>query len=1324
MRAPAGSTTAKNHSDDHADEFSFDEIFGQECNNGDVFSTLVKPMVESTASGGGGCVFAFGCSNSGKTHTMLSRGSGDDGVLWRSVAGLLESGAATSPEGTKAALSVAVLEIGPSGMRDLLAEPAAGPSAASAAAKPASLSVREEADTGFVWVEGQRTVVASSADAAVALLNAAIRRRAVSATAINAGSSRGHTVVSLTLIDRPVDTDDAADHDEGSASDAVAARGAPRGTMTIVDMAGLERTGRVADAARRSETKFILSSLTSLVNVFRALRTRQRIRTAKAGSRTPRTGGPAKIPKSARAARIVIPFRESLLTRILKPCLLGGAGPSGRVAMLLTAAPGPDDYDEKRSAFRQAAAARGVELDFSTVKSKLAAVSARRTPLRRTPSLPGRARAKRASPTGAAAGDTRRVTIGGKEAGELSGHVRGASRWLNRRKLGKQSDMPDIGAAGRPLADGDSSPDDEDEEFDDDGATPHAPRHAVRATRRGRTAKKSTTKAPRRADVIENLLADLRVVRWESDTEGSEAEDGEEDAAAADSDAEAAAALRRPGRASLSGAARHSRVLHRLSVCLSTAASDIGSLRGEDATSVMAAAKAAIRALGAEAGSVGGAAALLASSVPVPASATSSAPVSCASSVVAGCDDEDASGSVTAAAGAAESKEDDEDAEADAPLLFASDDDAAAAGGGRVSRRGGSRRRAGLGGSVVPVAAIATVVDGPPAVDAGAAVAAERDLRVKAEAEAAAERRALLRAEEALAEAAARATAAEAEVSAAHDAVEEAVAAARDAAAQEAASAAGASAAEAARRLAEAEEDIHAAGDEAAEAAARTLGMAAAEAAAAVAESKASGAALSAARKEAADAAARAAELRERLQQIETRSMARRAELRTALQAVAEQKTVASAATAKEAAALERVRALEARAGDDAATSDGLVSRLMAQMAEQGDELVELCGRAAQLEEERDAAKITAQSAVEAAKADTEAAKAEAQSAVEAAKAEAQSAVEAAKAEAQSAVEAAKADTEAAKAKAQSADVARRVAEASASQAHDRVEVAAADVLTAEAESETAVAAACAARYEAQSAKAMLVGAKAAIEAAKADTEAAKAEAQSAVEAAKAQAQAAKMEAATTVEAANARLASELKRARGAVSTRRSAQDAAALAAAREQVAAVRAVMQNTAEAAQAAVTAAENRARAAEARSAEAARVAAEASAQQSAADAALGAVKARAAIAESRVGVLLAELKATRQVAARPAAAAVKPATRAPAPAAAAATPTKLAVTESDKPKRRRRKRTTAPGKATGSRAVMFDVQSGIVAVPGSPMKAEALLEGGWVTAGKRRC
>ncbi|KAK9291270.1 hypothetical protein L1049_009458 [Liquidambar formosana] len=54
-------------------KFEFDRIFGEECKTAEVYQARTKEIVAAAVRGFNGTVFAYGQTNSGKTHTM--RGS-------------------------------------------------------------------------------------------------------------------------------------------------------------------------------------------------------------------------------------------------------------------------------------------------------------------------------------------------------------------------------------------------------------------------------------------------------------------------------------------------------------------------------------------------------------------------------------------------------------------------------------------------------------------------------------------------------------------------------------------------------------------------------------------------------------------------------------------------------------------------------------------------------------------------------------------------------------------------------------------------------------------------------------------------------------------------------------------------------------------------------------------------------------------------------------------------------------------------------------------------------------------------------------------------
>ena len=58
--------------------FQFDEVFGPNCKQRDVFDSVVAPAVLETIAGYNCTVFAYGPTGTGKTHTMVCGGAATD----------------------------------------------------------------------------------------------------------------------------------------------------------------------------------------------------------------------------------------------------------------------------------------------------------------------------------------------------------------------------------------------------------------------------------------------------------------------------------------------------------------------------------------------------------------------------------------------------------------------------------------------------------------------------------------------------------------------------------------------------------------------------------------------------------------------------------------------------------------------------------------------------------------------------------------------------------------------------------------------------------------------------------------------------------------------------------------------------------------------------------------------------------------------------------------------------------------------------------------------------------------------------------------------
>ena len=66
--------------------FTFDAVLGPESTQSDVYD-LARPLIDAVLTGGSGCIFSYGQSGSGKTHTMLGTQE-QPGIVPRAVAQL------------------------------------------------------------------------------------------------------------------------------------------------------------------------------------------------------------------------------------------------------------------------------------------------------------------------------------------------------------------------------------------------------------------------------------------------------------------------------------------------------------------------------------------------------------------------------------------------------------------------------------------------------------------------------------------------------------------------------------------------------------------------------------------------------------------------------------------------------------------------------------------------------------------------------------------------------------------------------------------------------------------------------------------------------------------------------------------------------------------------------------------------------------------------------------------------------------------------------------------------------------------------------------
>ena len=256
-------------------------------------------------------LFAYGQTGSGKSYSMVGYGA-DRGIVPIVCESLFARLAAqASDPDWSAKVTCSMLEIYMEKTRDLL-NPSAG-----------DLKVRNDVKKGF-FVEGLTANAVADYASIAQLMDAGTKARTVASTAMNATSSRAHTIFQVVL------TQTRVDRAAGTAKDKVA-------VINLIDLAGSERadsTGATGD--RLKEGAAINLSLTCLGNCISALAA---------------NSDPA-LKKKAR-----VPYRDSVLTMLLQNSLGGNA----KTIMIAALSPADINYEETLSTLRYADRAKQIK---------------------------------------------------------------------------------------------------------------------------------------------------------------------------------------------------------------------------------------------------------------------------------------------------------------------------------------------------------------------------------------------------------------------------------------------------------------------------------------------------------------------------------------------------------------------------------------------------------------------------------------------------------------------------------------------------------------------------------------------------------------------------------------------------------------------------------------------------------------------------------------------------------------------------------------------------------------------------------------------------
>lgn len=237
------------------------------------------------------------------------------------------------------------------------AKPAAGRSAAASAAAAGATGPRiRQTPAGEIVLDGTTRAPIRSYEALAKLLVEGGTRRTTAATKMNATSSRSHAV--LTLHITVTDTDDTDGVNESR-----------KAKLHLVDLAGSERADSTgATGAQLKEGAAINTSLSALGNVINALTAvpaagASAAAAAPAGDKAgdkPAAGGAGTKPaasSSSAAAKPYIPYRDSVLTRLLQDSLGGNA----YTLMLCCLSPASVNYAETLASLRFATRAKAIK---------------------------------------------------------------------------------------------------------------------------------------------------------------------------------------------------------------------------------------------------------------------------------------------------------------------------------------------------------------------------------------------------------------------------------------------------------------------------------------------------------------------------------------------------------------------------------------------------------------------------------------------------------------------------------------------------------------------------------------------------------------------------------------------------------------------------------------------------------------------------------------------------------------------------------------------------------------------------------------------------
>ena len=274
-------------------KFTFDQVFPSTSLQHQIFDYAAKPLLNEVFEGINCTLFCYGQTSSGKTFTMegISNDVSLKGIIPRAMLFIFDKIKTMSRE-IEFSIKCSYYQIYNEKIQDLLDT------------RKTDLQIREDKCKG-IWVEDCTEIYVNSANEMYEVFQCGTNNRTVSATEMNKGSSRSHSLFVVTIFQKNIVTDSSKS-----------------AKVFFVDLAGSEKMSKtgISGGVGLKEAQNINKSLMTLGMVINAL-------TENANH---------------------VPYRDSKLTRVLQESL----GGNSQTTLIITCSPSNVNASESLSTLR------------------------------------------------------------------------------------------------------------------------------------------------------------------------------------------------------------------------------------------------------------------------------------------------------------------------------------------------------------------------------------------------------------------------------------------------------------------------------------------------------------------------------------------------------------------------------------------------------------------------------------------------------------------------------------------------------------------------------------------------------------------------------------------------------------------------------------------------------------------------------------------------------------------------------------------------------------------------------------------------------------